>query len=1693
MHADLIAAIKAKRPRVHLVTVTLADYVIRWTDGGAVPWGANVYTAHDTTYGALDSIGDITDGIDDDASPVSLVIIPPTLASIGDITAADAQGGRVEIHLGALGTDGLLVSEPYRLHIGELDQPTLRSGRDRRLEYDIITADARALEPNEEQRQTDSFHQFIWSGERGNEFATDGTKYEYWRADEPRQAIGAMFGRGKGDLDSKAREFTYRPDAPLAFPFGECLVSGEIRYRKGYGPTNRWFSVFATAGASGPIDALISASFDDEITTFDGNKRATSGSHVGEMWFSFLPGAQPSAALTSPTGTNAAGIPCPGWTTAHKLSGRPAFCWTGKENSKESEFRGGVPKPILRMRGLLGYDPLLDSTYPGGSGSCRLNDPSTWVWLNEGCRIALNWAIGRWEGPNAASPTAYGVPYESILVGGIGAPLELIDVQSFVDGAIIADANGWTMAGVPYSDEDRVDVLDDMLKASGCYRARKGGLISCVPYGAVKASSLTVVEADTAAPVSVNLAPSRLSRRNTGIASFSSLENRGEMTAVSAVSNASWVADDGGRSTTGFDYRFVPAADQAAQLCYYDIALAREPASRVKFKPYMLALEAGDCLDWSAPEYLLDAVKARVEKRVYSPTTGLVEFSVRAERDAMHAEALAQTGVAPPPADPPSPPPLVVSPPTGFTSSVIGNSVTLSWANGTQNRAKTVVMMSPTNDFSTAAEVAELGGVESEAMSYTFQPGAGDWYAWAVSRNASQEDSDPAGSEALTVVGVVDPGTIDASDIVVRPTGTGSIVYTGSTNATTGATWGVDVGSRPSNIAALSGSEPILNTTLQTDLTTGSVVPLTFVGRGTGASANSLAEMNATEGTRFETMETGATASDNMVVNSTLTAGATGMAGWDTATQALVSGGTLLRVVSDFASGDPGTYHFYNSSGSNKTVGQPHIPVGPYGGVYVSIWLKNPTPASKAWTYIYGLKNVGGVLGFNGGSGNKFFPSVGTGWELLTLFVSPIPTGSAQFAWFIGIPNGCRVGGIRVSSTEPLSTYGSRAGLNMFFADGTAGAEADFSNSRVENNVLNVQRPRGASLGSATASLTGALKITLPGGFSSTMLSFRVRIFNYAAGTWTEYHIAGYTQTSGNLWINTSASMIGPRGRALTVRFGHDGTNPIIWIGETTTAWNRIKAEVLDFQGGHGSFTEAQWRSGWAMAMDATAATNVASTITAPRAGDAVLGEGIYEAAPGSGLAGDGVVATRAAVRTDVGTALTFAGRGALASLEAVPWGATYITGRPANIAALSGSEGINNASITIGANGTLTGAGSGQVNLASLPGTVGYTQLASTAVRLGTNIVRADGTTSLTEGLVLNSGITLSAAGVLTGGGTSVAVNLGSLAGQVDAARIATGAVGSTQIAASAVTATQIATGAVTATELGTGAVTTAKIAASAVTVTQIADGAISAAKIATGAVGATQIATGGVGYTQLASNAVRFGTNVVKADGSTSVPETDVLGTFRGTYAGDTAANAGGLKNGDTYVDTSVYPPALKAKVGGVISEVGNTGARTGNSGLITITNGAALSKKLAVPLTNLQPRSFVTVVFGLVVTPSTTQRSGAGPASPSGAWELRLKKTADADTVFVLIRSGTYTTDCSGTAPYCTNIIINDSVPTNETIIEADAYYCKPSDRSIVGGTSSMEWQLWLSNTAVANAGNLVDVTATVTVGIERNPSI
>lgn len=742
----LVAHMKAGGPLVHLVTATLPGAVIRWTlEGGFVGWGDQVWTARDTRFGALAGISEITDGIDDDASPVTLSIIPPTLSSIAELAAADAQGAAVTIHLAGVNREtGLLVAEPYLLFGGALDQPRLLDGRERRLEYDILPADAFGLQPNEEQRQSDAFHQSIWPGERGYEHQTEGRKIVFWRDDDPNNAIGYISRSRKKGGDPK--EFNYEPDAGLPFPMGRIMVPGTLNYRVGFGPTNRFNAIVATVAASGPIQSFVSSTFNDELTNFGTNDVATDGEHSGAMWMQRLVGTQPQAALTFPTGLDVAGQPPTGWGSEYGQSGKAVFLLTMFENSKKTEFGGGVPVVRNVVEGLLGWDPL--------DALSAVDAPSTWAYLTEGGRWALNWCVGRWEGPDGLG--GYGTPYLSSIVGGIGAPLAGIDVPAFVASSEIADANSWTVAACPTSADDKIDVLEGLLRASGAVRSRKAGKISCISYGAPRDSVLTVTARDTAGRLELPLYPSRLERKNTAIPTILSEANNWENTPLAPVTDAAWRTADGGKRSRRLDYPCVTGADQGAQLAYLELAHAREARAETPMKAYLLQLEAGDCFNWDAREHLLET-KARVERRRWDPMTCGLKLAWATETDGKYAAAMAQVGVPPPPSDPNPPPPRFVEPPTDFNGEPNGANAELFWRNPISTTFDFVnLYRASSSTFDSATIVDFYAGGGGEMVNVSDVPASpGTYFYWVKAVDVDGNLSSPVGP--VSVVVTTDP------------------------------------------------------------------------------------------------------------------------------------------------------------------------------------------------------------------------------------------------------------------------------------------------------------------------------------------------------------------------------------------------------------------------------------------------------------------------------------------------------------------------------------------------------------------------------------------------------------------------------------------------------------------------------------------------------------------------------------------------------------------------------------------------------------------------------------------------------------------------------------------------------------------------------------------------------------------------
>lgn len=128
-----------------------------------------------------------------------------------------------------------------------------------------------------------------------------------------------------------------------------------------------------------------------------------------------------------------------------------------------------------------------------------------------------------------------------------------------------------------------------------------------------------------------------------------------------------------------------------------------------------------------------------------------------------------------------------------------------------------------------------------------------------------------------------------------------------------------------------------------------------------------------------------------------------------------------------------------------------------------------------------------------------------------------------------------------------------------------------------------VALPGGAFYHSTLGSETGAIKITLPTHGTGDMLSFVVDIFDYTINESFTVNIKGYLyQTTGNNeWVNVSAQTIASNiNRNFTVRFGADGSNNCVWIGETNSSWSYPQIQVRDFTAGFSADVDS-YIDGW--------------------------------------------------------------------------------------------------------------------------------------------------------------------------------------------------------------------------------------------------------------------------------------------------------------------------------------------------------------------------------------------------------------------------------------------------------------------------------------------------------------------------------
>lgn len=496
------------------------------------------------------------------------------------------------------------------------------------------------------------------------------------------------------------------PDAPLRFAFGRVGIKGSIFDAAVYGPDRMYVSFACTVSAAGPIRSFQAFRAGDYYMSFNGAGMATNEPYAGEMWLSTRLGAQPDTALSLPSGLKN-GAAFPGWNSTRKMSGSAGYLVTLGENSKRSAYDGKIPAFVATIEGLFCYDPRLDSTYPGGSGSCRLNNPATWVWTRNPILFALKWTLGLWEGP-----TGKGAPQVDYQVGGIGAKVEGIHLASFVTAANVSDANGWTSAAYPSTDDDKAQVLDGFMKAGGAMYAEIAGKIACIHRAAPRSTVFTVTARDTAGPVEIDTASSKLNRINTIRPRYWAEDQEWEMTALPEVTSSVWQIEDGQgvavKRTRGADFTFVDQPKQARELAGLEIGHSREGIrGRVPLRPYMDP-EPGNCFIFDEPDFALSNVKCFITQVDDDTENDTVIVTFESETDGNYPFAYGQTGSPPPPQelDPTDPrevnPPnpldweVVVRPPAPTGGQVPGFDLTGVVSNSTATRV--LVEVGPSED-----------------------------------------------------------------------------------------------------------------------------------------------------------------------------------------------------------------------------------------------------------------------------------------------------------------------------------------------------------------------------------------------------------------------------------------------------------------------------------------------------------------------------------------------------------------------------------------------------------------------------------------------------------------------------------------------------------------------------------------------------------------------------------------------------------------------------------------------------------------------------------------------------------------------------------------------------------------------------------------------------------------------------------
>ena len=421
---------------------------------------------------------------------------------------------------------------------------------------------------------------------------------------------------------------------PQPYLMGRAYTGGVQVHDVGYGGEvndvqNPYRLIAAVVSCCGPIKSIGPTLANFTTVSFSGGE--ATGYYNDYWWRDEQLGARPEAGALTPNFSGA-----PNWGSSYKLSGYAAVLHSLMYSKKARRFAGGQIPIIGQVpEGVMAYDARLDSSVPGGSGSVRITDESTWPYSRNPANHAISYAYGRYVNGKKVFGVDWGITG--------------IDLDNVIAWANVCDANGWFVDGTIYEPGDKWANLKRIAQAGGARPIIAGGILRFL-FNAPRTSLYTITKADLArGPWREQLGRRWKQKINTLGFRYRSEAHQWNYVQSDPVSIPAAVAADLGEKSDEWQLDLVTDKDQGAELTLYELYQRRElgPVSMV-MKPHMRSFKPGDCLTIATDLSPTGSdMKVVLISSTVDPNSGRVTAIFEGESDAKHGAALAATGTAP--------------------------------------------------------------------------------------------------------------------------------------------------------------------------------------------------------------------------------------------------------------------------------------------------------------------------------------------------------------------------------------------------------------------------------------------------------------------------------------------------------------------------------------------------------------------------------------------------------------------------------------------------------------------------------------------------------------------------------------------------------------------------------------------------------------------------------------------------------------------------------------------------------------------------------------------------------------------------------------------------------------------------------------------------------------------------------------